>query len=442
MHNWQSKNKKKIIIVAGTILVIIIAAVLVVNFYNHHSDFEDENIDIVDTEKNTSIYYDENLPADALNIKEVVNIFGIEGMSSIGIYDSESLPTEYLDKLGITYYQAFDMIYQKLYTENKLPKIYGYTLELSPGIELDPTYSQRIIYLAKANIVTADLFTEGFNGYDYIPKTTFNELVDKMNIWLESCSQDELVDLSDFEQTEEEQQQAEDELEADKILIEQELQETEFVDRLSGQSVAIYEHPKNYDELNANLDNIIPVDVNKISTLIDDFTQLSTVDIEYINIDQAFIDPNGVLDYYDRVFNAENPKSKIDMLGVTVAKVSGFEVGYYMDSYTISFDELDDLYNYVVGLSIDAFTVKNNKIMELAYLGLDQVNPLNDDGTAHHALAVRETDYDFDGILILQVTDTPEESNVQYGIYIEMPQEVINQIHNMHRDFFVGEGDT
>ena len=442
MHNWQSKNKKKIIIVAGTILVIIIAAVLVVNFYNHHSDFEDENIDIVDTEKNTSIYYDENLPADVLNINDVVNIFGIDGMSSIGIYDSESLPTEYLDKLGITYYQAFDMIYQKLYTENKLPKIYGYTLELSPGIELDPTYSQRIIYLAKANIVTADLFTEGFNGYDYIPKKIFSDLIDRMNNWLSNCSQEDLIDLSSFEQSEEEKEKEDKDFENDKQLIEKELQDTEFVDKLNGQSVAIYKHPKNYDELRANVEHIIPVDVNKIKNLIDSYESIEDVDIEYINVDQGFVDLEDTLDTWDKIAKEENPGAKIDMLGITTALVSEFEVGYYMDSYVIRFKEINDLYDYVIGLNIAVFTTKNHKILDLAYIGIDPFEPYDEVAErANHAIGIKEYDYDFDGLIIMQITNSIDEGNTQYGIYIDIPQEVQNQIKDMHNNMINEAGE-
>lgn len=222
------------------------------------------------------------IPENAANIKglseELDNISieaGIETISSNNIEtiaSSVGLIGEVDETLNINRYQLADILYNIMYECNKLPDIYGYQLSYKDAKKIPTKYVQPVCYITYLELYTQD---ENYSGYNWITEDELKESMSKLRVYLENYVETEAgLNTNEKELGEREALKRE----AEEIL-----KNRNTVDRLNGQSVAIFKNPRTLNELEANINNITRVTKS-------DLCKEIIPNIEYVNIDEAILD--------------------------------------------------------------------------------------------------------------------------------------------------------
>lgn len=240
----------------------------------------------------------------------------------------------------LTRYQLIKLIYNTLLINDMLPYTYEEVCEYNDIYKIPFKYRDIISYICKTNIIP--FCTEGtLNGYSYVSKDdidiTIDNLITYINTYDKYDKNESIIDI-------------EEQSEINNRIIEY---NDEPVNKLIGSSVAIYDKPINTDELHSNINNIIPIDIEKIlsSNLYNSDTRIYA---EYINTYQ------GLLNYNELDDNVIGITKAKDIKMATENTVDG---GKVITSWNIeSLKEIFDKAKIVYGIKDDTIinSMKSN----------------------------------------------------------------------------------
>lgn len=183
-------------------------------------------------------------------------------------------------QMNITRYQIADILYKILLNTNKLPDIYGYQISYEDSEDIPSKYMSAVCCTTYLELLTYD---KRFDGYRYVVKDEVDEAFKKLQVYLDNYVPSEITPEEEAKRNEKTPERILLELEAAGIL-----KDRQFKDKLNGQSVALFKEPKTLEQLEANQNSVLEVDLNSINELYD-FTK-SKLDMEYINLDESLID--------------------------------------------------------------------------------------------------------------------------------------------------------
>lgn len=273
---------------------------------------------------------------------------------------------------GVTRYQFASILYKIMLKENKLPDDSSFILTYEDKDSIPDKYYNAVKYTSCANLIS---FENKFDGYKFITKEETDLAFEKLNKYLSEFVEVELpsgevTSISDDTEKAEKRKQLEEE--AAEIL-----KNRKFVDKLNGQSYALFKEPRTLKELEANQENVIKLDMDSI----DNEKAFGNVTADYINLDQCLLDYS-LLDEHSNLH---------DVVGVTFAKKYNYKEidcnGIYLYQSDIFTAE-----SYLMRYAICGVKIKDNKIVEY----LDICSELGNEGI----YSATNTEYDYLGIIV------------------------------------------
>ena len=324
----------------------------------------------------TPILLDDSIAATTNDVGNILNELDSEGYSSQSIKQSAGiLDTEGNNEVKLTRYQVAAIASNMIEQQSATPDMTWYQIDYTDNSEIPDNYVQDICIVDKAGVMQYD---DEFNGYSNISKEELQSIIDKTLEFISTAPKNQNQNNSDEEDTE------------IGIGVGEEIHREVYEDKLNGASVAVVKEPKTTGELNLNIESVSKV---KLDNLIDSLItpertldkQADKVDIEYINMDEAFVD-------YSLIPNKEVK----DLVGVTISEPYAFTTSVNYAGELLFGGSI--LVEKKFGTFLDAYTtilVKDNKVIEVGWYLRD---------TAGSNLILFETDqknteYDYVGIV-------------------------------------------
>lgn len=243
--------------------------------------------------------------------------------------------SEYYD--GITRYQCAALVYDILNIQGKIPDLTGYQLSY-----IDDIPERHIIPICVLDKLGIN-YGEQFSGYNTISIDELQNIFNKLAVYIKNYKEDTNTTNNNENKDKE------------NIQIEQ----SEYNDTLFGESVAVFKYPTTSNEIDANIDAIIPVDMDSGST-VSKYNSYEPVYAQYINLHESIINADDI----GGILNGETNSAEI----MGVSKVNAIHLSI-SDSVTSSNGTVYESSLFEVG-NMPIFTknygcigLKNNKVI-------------------------------------------------------------------------------
>lgn len=342
------------------IVAVIIASAAIISIFNY-KDNDNKGMEEpprIEEENNISSDIALKVPEDAANIGNLISLIDntsiqkneAEVMSSSeieSIASSVGLLGDIDKTLNINRYQLADILYNIMYECNKLPEIYGYQITYSDAKEIPTKYVQPVCYVTYLELYKP----EGeYSGYTWVTEEELKQAMTNIKVYLDNYTAPDKKDVGESEEKAH--------IEREQLIKEAEeiLKNRVPEDRLNGQSVAIFKNPKTLYELEANINNITPIELDRIDFSYSNMNTTERVMVDYINTSEALLKNNDILN---------------DVIGVTLTTNMRFRTEINKYGLHMYQDEFLNLYDGPLFSMDKAVAIKGNKVVGVGEVILD-----------------------------------------------------------------------